>query len=145
MDDGGDEIVAAVNEDFDSVAWGRVKSGRRITPRLSARKRKSPNARSTPSWRASKAEPRAGECSVKQREPKWIDSPQIGKSWTTKIETAGAVIPTQRFPTDGANCHGVTMAIPLVEDIGAFREGGRRCVLVIPVANKEKGHKIYPG
>jgi hypothetical protein len=145
MDDGGDEIVVIVDEDFDSVARGRVESGRQITPRLFARKWKSPNARSMPSWRASKAELRAGECGVKQREPKWIDSLQIGESWTAEIGTAGVVIPTQNLPTDGANCHGVTTAIPLVEDIRAFREGGRRCVLVIPAANKEKGHKIYPG
>jgi hypothetical protein len=124
MDDGGDEIIAVVDEDFDSIAWGRFESGRWIMPRLFTWKRKSPNARSTPPWRALKAELRASECGVKQREPKWIDSSQIGKSWAAEIGTAGAVIPTQGFPIDGANCRGVTMAIPSVEDIRAFREGG---------------------
>ena len=67
----------------------------------------------------------AGECGVKQREPKRIDSPKIGESKTAEIGTTGAVTPTQRFPTDGANCRGVTTAVPSVEDIRAFEKGGR--------------------
>ena len=76
----GDGTVVVVDEDVDSVTWGRVESGKRTIPVRLAWKRRLPSVRSTPLWRASKTRRVAGECGVKQREPKQIGSQDVGES-----------------------------------------------------------------
>ena len=76
----GDETVVVVGEGVDSVAWGRVESRSWTTHVRLAWKRRLPSVRSTRSWRASKARCVAGECGVKQREPKQIGSQDAGES-----------------------------------------------------------------
>jgi hypothetical protein len=63
-----------VDDDVDSLGAKRIGSGRRRVPTVLAWKRGSPSARSIPSWKELKAERRAGECGMKVRDPKRIDS-----------------------------------------------------------------------
>ena len=84
-------------------------------PSLLAWKRKSPNAKSMPSWRVLKTGLEAGECGVNSTDPKRIELVRVVDPWRVELtgvddpwldeDEAGEVAnPTRAVPTDGANC-----------------------------------------
>ena len=86
-------------------------------------RRKSPNARFMPSWRAWKAGLSAGRCGTNLIDPKRIDSMGVDELQFAELGTGEIAIPARFFPTDGANCRGSTTADPLYDILG-FRDEG---------------------
>ena len=84
-------------------------------PSRVAWKRKSPNARSTPSSRALKTGPETGEWGVNSTDPKrielveavdpWkVESTGVDDPWLDEDDAGETVSPARAVPTDGANC-----------------------------------------
>ena len=61
---------------------------------------------------------------MKSREPNKIGFPEIGELLPAEIDAVEVATPARQFPTDGANCRGVTTANPMFEVLG-FRRGRR--------------------
>ena len=101
-------------------------------PSSLAWKRKSPNARSMPSWRAPKTGLETGECGVNSTDPKRIELVRavdpwrveltgVEDPWLDKDEADETVSPTHDVPTDGANYRN-TASIDPSRDILGFRD-----------------------
>ena len=84
---------------------------------------------------------KAGRCGTKLSDPKNIDPVGVDELQFAASGAGEITIPARVFPTDGANCRGVTTADPMLEVLG-FRREGRCCALVISMANKEQGHSL---
>jgi hypothetical protein len=69
-----------VDDDVDSLGDERIGYGKRRTPIMLTCKHRSPSARSIPSWKELKAERWVGECVLKVRDPKQINSSGINES-----------------------------------------------------------------
>ena len=118
VDDDEDDKFSTIEADAGSDVAGEGESGKRRMPSRLGWKQKSPNVTSMPSWRASKAMLKAGECVVKSTDPKQIELIGVEDPKLDDDETGETVSPARAVPTDGANYQNIDSADPLVGILG---------------------------